>query len=504
MAPKQNRFIIELWYSIQAITYVMDRMSELSKVSSTTPTIPFHQQPHDVAQSYVRILMLAAIIGLIGAQGDGWAKHSSFHSQVVLLPVTFCFLLLCMLLYKPDVVTARFSSTQIGSSIPLWRLALGVAFVFQLLSFVLFILEAKYYRAFGYQLHGWLTLMTFGVVSIMLLAGLFRREPKAWHLLLLVLGAYSFVYFLSIYSFPINVWRSDLLPVISAGNESLLAGVNPYHLYTFSNEKDLLTYLPGTWLPFLPFTMLGVDLRFANIIFTIAATLCVYFASNPRYRREVVGLFGLLLMCPYLQYRHELYLQTHWLSLSVCFLLLQRERVMGAAAAFGWSMATSQFSWILFPFLLLYIFRRFGLTRAVQGLIVASLVFGFLVGPFVAWSAHAFTYSVLTHWAESIVVNVRPMNLSFWVTRLLPVSALQPIQALILGMLLLYCTLRVNFTRLADCFQWMSIALLSFILLNRLVWGYFYLTLAFMMIMSVVARDGRLTSKRATVEIDPH
>ena len=422
---------------------------------------------------------------------------------MVLLPVTFCFLLVCIVLYKPNLLTAWSSFSRIVSPVPVWRLALGIASVFQLFSFVLFLIEAKYYREYGYQLHGPLTLMVFGAIAIMLFAILFRREPKAWHLLLCVLGAYVAAYLLSIYSFPINVRRSDLLPVISAGNDSLLAAVNPYHVYTFPNETDLLTYLPGTWLPFLPFRLLRMDLRFANIIFTVAVTLCVYFAADSRYRREVVGLMGLLLMCPYLQYRHEIYIQGHWLSLAVCFLLLQRQRVLGAAAAFGWSMATSQFSWILLPFLLLYVFRSFGLRRAVEALVVASLVFAAMVGPFLIWSPHAFAYSVLTHWAELPDVIVRTMNLSYWVTRFLPISALQPVQALIVGALLLYCVLRVKFTSLADCFQWMSICLLSFILLNRLIWGYFYLSLALVMIMSVVARNQWLATARDTVETGP-
>lgn len=478
----------------------MDTKSVSSAVPVVAAVLPLDQQPHDDAKSYVRMLMLAAIIGLIGAQGDGWG---GIHSQVVLLPVTFCFLLVCIVLYKPNLLTARSPFSRMVPPIPLWRLALGIALVFQFFSFVLFFIEAKYYREFGYQLHVPTTLMVFGAVSIMLLTILFRREPKAWHLLLSVLGADAAVYLLSIYSFPINVRRSDLLPVISAGNESLLAGVNPYHLYTFPNEKDLLTYLPGTWLPFLPFTMLGIDLRIANILFTVAATLCVYLASHSRYRREVVGLFGLLLMCPYLQYRHEIYIQPHWLSLAVCFLLLQRRRVLGAAAAFGWSMAVSQFSWILLPFLLLYVFRRFGLRRAAEALIVAGLVFAVIVGPFLSWSVQAFTYSVLTHWAELPVVIVRSMNLSYWVTRFLPISALQPAQAIVVGALLLYCVLRVKFTSLADCFQWMSISLLSFILLNRLVWGYLYLSLAFVMILSVVARNRWLATARDTVKTEP-
>lgn len=458
-------------------------------VPMATPAVPQDSQPCESAKSYVTMLMLAFLIGLIALRGDGWGDRVSFRSQVVLLPFTFCFLLACVILYKPDLLTAHFPMAPLMSRLPLWRHAFAIACIFQLAGFVLFLIEAKYYRAFGYQLHGLLTLGVFGAMSIMLLTSLLQRELKARYLLLAVLGAYTAVYILSIYSFPINVRRSDLLPVIAAGNDSLLAGMNPYRVYTFPNETDLLTYLPGTWLPFLPFRMLGVDLRFANIIFTMAAVLCIYFAADTRYRREVVGLIALLLMCPYLQYRHEIYIQPHWLSLAVCFVLLQRQRALAAAVAFGWSMATSQFSWILLPLFLLYVFRRSGMASSAVAAIIASFVFAAIVGPFFVWSPHGFVYSVLTHWTELYAVNAGPMNLSYWMTRFLPISFLQPIQAFVVGLILLHCALREDFTSLADCFQWMSISLLSFILLNRLVWEYFYLSLLLVMILSVVARN---------------
>ena len=158
--------------------------------------------------------------------------------------------------------------------------------------------------------------------------------------------------------------RSDMLPLLSEAGKMLLKGHNPYRLYTFPTESVFLTYLPGTLLAFIPPVLLHIDLRFINILYVVALAVMIYRSAKIQYRREVASLIGLFLLSPYVLYRHEIYTQPHWLSLGACVLLLQRNKYLLAAVVFGVSAALSQFSWILLPFFLLFIFQREGFGRA--------------------------------------------------------------------------------------------------------------------------------------------
>ncbi|RRR77234.1 MAG: hypothetical protein EI684_01745 [Candidatus Viridilinea halotolerans] len=59
--------------------------------------------------------------------------------------------------------------------------------------------------------------------------------------------------------------QSDMLPLVQLALQNLTAGQSPYAIYTMPWELPL-TYMPLTWLAYLPTYLLGLDLRLTNLV----------------------------------------------------------------------------------------------------------------------------------------------------------------------------------------------------------------------------------------------
>src|SRR5438552_4019029 len=93
------------------------------------------------------------------------------------------------------------------------------------ISYAVFCLKKKNYK---------LNLLLAGTLFVLLASGFawcrFSRVSLETFFFF-VLGAYSLVYLLSIISFPLDVGRSDMLPIITLSNQNILDGHFPYSLF---------------------------------------------------------------------------------------------------------------------------------------------------------------------------------------------------------------------------------------------------------------------------------
>jgi uncharacterized membrane protein len=212
--------------------------------------------------------------------------------------------------------------------------------------------------------------------------------------------------------------------------------------------------------------------------YLLAVALLIYWSARRDRRLVVAALLALFLLCPFLQYRHELYLQPHWFTLVLAFVLMQRRHFAWAAIVFGVSMAIYQFSWILFPFFVLNGFRRRGWMEAVRLTLLGALGALVVAGPFLRSASHRIANNTVGQWGSlSDHARAEPINLSFWVTYLLAPDKLLRLQAVLMVGIFLYCCVRGRCADLADTLRWMIVALATFVLLNVLVDGYFFLML---------------------------
>jgi len=423
------------------------------------------------AQEARRAGLFTAALVLINLVADGGPQRSAgLVHQLVLLPITALFLFcLWRLLFAREPEAPR----------SLWtpRRALALVALFEFATAALFFYQAHHFAAVGYKLHA-IPTAAFFLVALTLLATLaLRKSPSPSRIFAVTLATYIGGILLAIASFPLTYLRSDMLPVIFWAGTNLLHHVDPYFTMYVADRVYNFPYLPGMIVVYLPFLFAHLDLRFASILFNTASASLIFYTTKKNHRREVATLLALFILGPFLQYRHELYISPHWLTMVATFVLMQRRRFVWAAFACGISMAIYQFSWIIMPVLLLNAFRRRGWLEAAK-LALASLAGALLIaGPFLRSAARKIFGDTVTQWGLAAHADAQPMNLSYWATYLLHPSQLLKLQAMLMIAIFAYCVIKRRCDTLEDTLRWIIAALTVFILFNVLVDGYFYLML---------------------------
>jgi hypothetical protein len=421
---------------------------------------------------------------LISFVGDGGPQHSAgFAHQLILLPVTALFLYcLWHLLFAPDASASR----------PLWspRRVTFLLLSFEFATAAVFFYEAHHFAFVGYHLHHVLTAVFFVAMLSLLIALATQPSPKASYLFTTALTGYTGGVLLAIFSFPLTYLRSDMMPVILWADSNVLHHVNPYVTMHVANRVYDFPYLPGMIVAYLPFTAAHLDLRFASIVYVSASAALIYWAARADRRREVAALLALFLLSPYLQYRHELYLAPHWLTLAVAFVLMQRRHFAWAAFFLGTGMAIYQFSWIILPFVLINALRRRGWLEAAKIVALAGVGAFLLAGPFLAMALRRIGSNTVSQWSLLRHADAQPMNFSYWITYLIHPDKLLRLQALLMIAILLFCFAKKRCDTLEDTLRWVIVALTLFILCNVLVDGYFYLMLLVPMLVYTCVANG--------------
>jgi hypothetical protein len=439
----------------------------------------------------LRTGLFVALLLVIVLVQDGLPQVSSpLRMQVALLPFTFVFLVLGWLFL-------------FGKESPRWLCWLGDPDVVLLLVFLLelafvglFLGETGHYAEFGYRLQ--LIPVTILLTGAVIGVGVVTRRWKKIRSAAVfggLLAAYGAGQVLAIVSFPLNYLRSDMMSVILWADRALLSGANPYQHFHVADRIYDFPYLPGMILAFVPAQALHLDPRWAAIAYIAGATGLLYWAAAPAYRIYVAGLAGLFVLCPYLQYRHELYTQGHFFSLVLIFVLMQRGRFAWAAAAFGISMVISQFSWVIFPFFLMNALRRGGWREVGRMVLIASAVAGVLLWPFLASRAGSIAHNAVGQWDALDRPIARPINVSFWLSYIVRPVNLKWVQLLVLAGIFCFCWARGRCADLTDMLRWMVAALTVFILLNVLIDGYFYLMLLVPMLVYTCSANGWLRER---------
>jgi hypothetical protein len=304
------------------------------------------------AVSFTACLLLVSLVGDGGPQKSAGLPH-----QLLLLPITALFLFFLFLLLTDRELYKPFWSVQS---------ALALCVLFELVSCCLFFYQARHFSALGYELHRSLTLLFYALALAALLIVALRRNIPASQIFITAITVYAGGMLLAMYSFPLTYLRSDMLPVIQWSGTNLMHHINPYATIYVDNRVYNFPYLPGMIVAYLPAVAAHLDLRLVALVYNLISATVLYLATTPEHRREAATLLALFFLNPFLQYRHELYIAPHWLTLIVGFLLLARKRHLWAAFVFGISAGIYQFTWLIIPFVLLYAYRSRGMHEATK------------------------------------------------------------------------------------------------------------------------------------------
>ena len=433
---------------------------------------------------YRRAGWFTTLLLIVTFVGDGWSgRPIGLAHQLLLLPFTIGFLLsLRQLLFASE----KESTSAWWSP----RKALWLTLFFEILFFLLFLYECHHFSPLGYRLHPILALAIF-IPLLIFLAGLASKPGSSptW-IFDITLTAYIAGMILAIVSFPLTYLRSDMLPVIQWADTHLLHHISPYATMHVGDRTYDFPYLPGMMVAYLPFVAAHLDIRFGSIVYLAASAALIFWAARMERRREVAALLGLFLLCPFLQYRHELYLQPHWFTLIAIYVLMQRRHFAWAALVFGVSMTIYQFSWILFPFFLLNALHRRGWLETIKLTLLAALGSLAVAGPFLVSAIRRIANNTVGQWGLMAHAEAMPINLSYWVTYLIRPDKLLRLQAALMIAIFVYCFARKACATLEDTLRWSIIALTVFTLFNVLVDGYFYLMLLVPMLIYTCIANG--------------
>ena len=411
-----------------------------------------------------------ALLVLVNLVSDGWSgRPSPFSHQLLLLPVTAGFL---YCLYRFLNVSPEGGETFFWTS----QRALGLAVLFQSVFLGLYLYECNHFAFLGYHYEPSLACFVFLPAFALLMLAI-RRPFSASLIFVATIASYLAGMIVAIASFPLTYLRSDMLAVIFWANNNLLHHVDPYTTVYVADRVYDFPYLPGMFLAYTPFAAMHADLRSGCAFYVLASAALIYLAARKENQLEVAALLATLLLCPFLQYRHELYTQPYWFTLVAALVLMQRRRFAWAAVTFGVSMAIYQLSWVIFPFFVLYAFRRRGWLEALKLSVFAVLAALVMDGPFLVSAFHRVASNTVGQWSLMTRADADPINLAYWVTYVIAPAHLQRLQAALMIGMFTWCVVKKRCVTSADTVRWMVAGLAVFLLFNVIIDGYFYLTL---------------------------
>ncbi|WP_260736921.1 hypothetical protein [Tunturiibacter lichenicola] len=447
-------------------------------------------------------LVFSLLIFLISIRLDGRGSPDlTVREQLGLLPFTLIFIALVS--WNSSVfLKSIFSSLNNRlsanlSKIPFFPAVFTIAALEQALAIALLVVQAFYFKRLGYVLNK-PGLLVVALSSALAFAVLARASAERRPALLLLASAFASVVVraYSIYFFPLTPLRSDMLPLILAADHNLLAGHFPYVVYPLISGSVVLTYLPATWLVYLPAAASHTDPRWVSTVLGLAALAVTYFSVPRRLRLYAASLLSLFLLFPYAQFHHEIYISLQWLLAALIFAALQRQRWILAGIAFGCGVGASQLFWITLPFFALYLVHRIGLKQTLLVVLALLASAAIWIAPFLIASPDRFIFGIFTHWSIGNPLSVRAFNFTFWEWTALrffgdaSVKMLQRLQIVCLA-ILFFAAVRRKIRSEADLWGWATAAITLFALTNFLVWSYFFVTAFFMMILSLLSASAQ-------------
>jgi hypothetical protein len=411
-----------------------------------------------------------ALLVLVSLVADGYSgRPSEWLHQLLLLPVTALFL----------YCVYRFLNVPEAKGPPLWTAgrAAWLAVVLELWFFGVLAYECVHFAAVGYRFRPVLAFALLTPALVLLVAAAVMR-PLRWRVVAAGgVAAYLAGAVVSIASYPLTYLRSDMLAVVLWADQNMLRGINPYATMHVVGRVYDFPYLPGVLLVYAPFVAAHVDIRWGSVFYLGSMAAVALWAARRERRLETAAVVALLLVSPFLQYRHELYIEPHWFALVLALALFARGRYAWAAVVFGFSMGIYQLSWVLFPFFVLQGFWRKGWTEALKLFALGVVGFVALDGALLMKAFHRVASNTVGQWNALPHALAEPMNLAYWATYVIRPAHLQRLQAALMVAIFAWCVVRRRCVTAADAVRWMTGALTVFLLFNVIIDGYFYLTL---------------------------
>jgi len=414
-------------------------------------------------------------------------SFSAMNFQLILLPLTFVYLYSIRLFFLTDSDKKTESKSLISSVHP-ERMLLVSILVLVLMGTCMLVIETRMFSQFGYVLSiSHLAVVLIGSFTVSAFLFLYRKSQfLPWAILI----SLALIYLYSIQFFPLHPARSDMLLLIKAASERFLQGSNPYIEYTIFHPV-MLTYLPGMWLSYVPAAILGIDLRYVNLILLLVSAGIFLRGTSKRFRLQQSVFAAIFFLNPWLIFRHEIYLPVFIFQMVLIYQLYVSRKTVPSMIVFAWTLASYQFSWVLFPLYLALVGRQYGKRTTLKALCIGATGFSLFLVPFLVISPEGFFQGVFGTWKS--VFQVETFNLSYWIIIISSISYIKLIQVLFL--LVFYVLTLKRVVTPAKLFKYATWCTVLFILTGQLIWHYFLIMPAIHMLYYVKVDNWGAKSK---------
>lgn len=314
----------------------------------------------------------------------------------------------------------------------------------------------------------------------------------------LVLSLVGWIAVSDLYAIPYSSVPA-MLHWVQAANQALFLGKNPY-------TAAGLNYFPALWLPYAVVEMLRLDPRVLNIALLLLLGGGLFVTthrhlkaqSRDLYLLAIAGCLVLLCNPGVIHEAVEDQVLPDWIYVGIFAVGLLSASSACSALGLGLSVAARQTSLILIP--LAWIEFRARFTGGIRWFLLTLLLGGLFVLPFVFWDARAFvdwTFIFnqrfpLDRWAadraQANAISVAP---PFFLADV--EYTLQPIQVVLMGSL--YAFSYFGRTRSASVvIRRFALVYLVFLLLNPVIWNYYYCQFFLLVLFFIFARFQELAA----------
>ena len=257
---------------------------------------------------------------------------------------------------------------------------------------------------------------------------------------------------------------------------------SPYRLYSMPWELPL-TYLPITWLAYLPAFAAKSDIRLTNLIADLCIGATLYFLPDPQKQRKSLMLWwAFIFFIPiFSEYAQNATSQIFWLLLAFVLLALAHRHNGWAAIFLGLGLAASPFVAIATIFIGLYWLKHYKWQQvAAWGSMICIITLG-IVLPFIIVSPNEFFFGVFQWFNDTTLysqqvwrvgyLGTQPsISVIFWNLNLQ--NWLKIVQIGLLSALsLIYWRQGATLKALPT---FITAAFLLFVAFNTVVWTYYY------------------------------
>lgn len=245
---------------------------------------------------------------------------------------------------------------------------------------------------------GWtpVRVATFGTgMAALLVLGLRRGSGIAIAAVAFALGIA--IRFPHIKYIPLEPARGDMLPLVQQALANLLRGQSPYTTYSMPWELPL-TYFPLTWLAYLPAHLLGLDIRWTNVVAEVAILLAALHIERhiPSERRRfapntLLILWAWIFLSPtVIAWDMVTSAPIGWVAIAWVLALVQTRRHGAAIVVLGLASATTPLVAVVIPLVALCWWREDGLVPALRRSLLALGLGGILLLPWFVWAPGPF------------------------------------------------------------------------------------------------------------------